>query len=1113
MVNNMFKAADCEKCGAPLEQKDTTTYKCKGCGTIYILDKDYSGDDFWYEKIQVGLIEKCKITGFIKKELPINQIIEKKIIITEDIDLKLSKESLVLSKNESINVVKAYINQEENYFRALETINSALALNENIGELVFYKILCEKKIKSLNQIFNKDFSIIDQENLLRAFSTSNPYFVKSKIEILLSNIMRTDASELNLLSAILPFVKSKQVYDYKERELIIDKIFNLIIYEEYFDSFDYLLQVLEKNDLEKYIKYNLIFAKNIKNPYKRKDYFKRVLEIENGNLDALFLNLVTDFEIKDLPFDAIEYDCEELLKYSIDSDSEILKIIDRLMKCNIITYNMSLLFKKLLGCYSKGYEVLKEKILSFAQKILESAYKNNDYNLFVESKKYLYICLALDKNNIEIYKLLLYQDIKVYDDETAIKSRNLLENSIFYNKCIALTENDKMKQKKFFDISKKQKKRINIKREIIKYSIITACISLIVLTTILISTIATVNYQKKTRGTANFIVNVLKKENDVEDSVYFDGLVVGFYFTIKNNSPYDVEDLSIDYIVEIKETNFKWSYSVEFYPSKTLFTKGSTLKFITNIDERTSNEMISLYYSTFEKLQVQCRITEIEFADGVSKVYDEEFAIIKRFGSSGNEDIDKEIENSYQKAISLYESGKYEEALAIFKTISSYKESQEYIKKCEDVIKEKKYQEAISLYESGKYEEALAIFKTISSYKESQEYIKKCEDGIKEEKYQEAISLYELGEYEEALAIFKTISSYKESQEYIIKIYEYFEIQAINLAKEGKYEEAMNILRKNDNANTDLYKACENAENGIYYDIVNLLGLSKVIVSSNATEINMSTFENCLNIKEVIIPESVKTIKERSFYKFEKLEKVTIPETIEKIEDKAFYGCTSLKEFNVPDGINDLGDYVLSKCTSLEKISISLLNGYSVSSLFSFGRGSIDNSPNFPISLTTIDIKSGTVIPTEFFYGLPETITNINYAEEIVEIGDSAFMGSSIAINVPSTVKVIEDCAYSSIGILMDSVLIPEGVEKLGDLVFCRTYFKEIYLPSTLTSIGHGVFADNTKLKKIYFNETKNTWLSIVDSTWDYSFTGSYEVICTDAIYTHTLYGGTWEYI
>lgn len=86
--------------------------------------------------------------------------------------------------------------------------------------------------------------------------------------------------------------------------------------------------------------------------------------------------------------------------------------------------------------------------------------------------------------------------------------------------------------------------------------------------------------------------------------------------------------------------------------------------------------------------------------------------------------------NAYEFALSLVESGQYEDAIEHFAALGDYKDSVEQIRIIETTVleeqKAKAYAEAIALLEAGKYSEAYSAFEALGNYKDSAEYLEKC---------------------------------------------------------------------------------------------------------------------------------------------------------------------------------------------------------------------------------------------------------------------------------------------------------------------------------------------------------------------------------------------------
>ncbi len=113
----------------------------------------------------------------------------------------------------------------------------------------------------------------------------------------------------------------------------------------------------------------------------------------------------------------------------------------------------------------------------------------------------------------------------------------------------------------------------------------------------------------------------------------------------------------------------------------------------------------------------------------------------------------------YRYAVDLMEDGKYHEAIAEFRALGDYKDSEEKIAECEAALNEAVYVKAVENMNAGRYDEAIAVFETLHGYKDSKNLIEKCLEG----KYNLAPALLAEGKYKEAVDIYYSLEEYKDS--------------------------------------------------------------------------------------------------------------------------------------------------------------------------------------------------------------------------------------------------------------------------------------------------------------------------------------------------------------
>ncbi len=180
-----------------------------------------------------------------------------------------------------------------------------------------------------------------------------------------------------------------------------------------------------------------------------------------------------------------------------------------------------------------------------------------------------------------------------------------------------------------------------------------------------------------------------------------------------------------------------------------------------------------------------------------------------------------EPRNTYNRAISLYDQGKYEEAARYFGEIPSYRDVAAYM---EDIETNRKYEEAVGLNEEGRYEEADALFAQLPGFKDSDTYRKQIAEELA---YKEAENLFAEGSYDEARQKLEDVSDAERAQELSARILEVETAcsEAEKLLDDGQYENALSALENvldNPRAQTlqeeilAVQNACTQAE--VYFD-------------------------------------------------------------------------------------------------------------------------------------------------------------------------------------------------------------------------------------------------------------------------------------------------------
>lgn len=157
--------------------------------------------------------------------------------------------------------------------------------------------------------------------------------------------------------------------------------------------------------------------------------------------------------------------------------------------------------------------------------------------------------------------------------------------------------------------------------------------------------------------------------------------------------------------------------------------------------------------------------------------------------------LQKQNEEKYNQAWDYYMEEKYIQAEEIYLRLGNYKDSKKLREEMASLANQLDiYLSAQNYLDERKYNDAITLFKTIESYKDSSEKIKEAE-------YNLGIKYYEDKDYESAKKIFIELGDYLESTFYLaqidIKLYEQSQEiiyqKAYSCFKENKYSEAIDL--------------------------------------------------------------------------------------------------------------------------------------------------------------------------------------------------------------------------------------------------------------------------------------------------------------------------------
>lgn len=218
--------------------------------------------------------------------------------------------------------------------------------------------------------------------------------------------------------------------------------------------------------------------------------------------------------------------------------------------------------------------------------------------------------------------------------------------------------------------------------------IIAIAVSVLMVIIAIILIVVTANTKKQAGYSAeNFTLKVVSKTNDKFNESLADGYIgAGYYYTFKfeitNQSPYTTNKIVGN--MDVLNSNGK-VLSTSVITLTGSLDSGTTKSWDVQLNVSKGDEAKEIWNTPLDLLEITFKITNISFQDGTNKRYSDTKNVVIH-SVSKNIDKNDSAESKYQYALSLFESKKYEEAMQIFTSLDSYKQSIEYATICEQKI-------------------------------------------------------------------------------------------------------------------------------------------------------------------------------------------------------------------------------------------------------------------------------------------------------------------------------------------------------------------------------------------------------------------------------------------
>jgi len=209
--------------------------------------------------------------------------------------------------------------------------------------------------------------------------------------------------------------------------------------------------------------------------------------------------------------------------------------------------------------------------------------------------------------------------------------------------------------------------------------------------------------------------------------------------------------------------------------------------------------------------------------------------------------------------------------------------------------------------------------------------------------------------------------------------------------------------------------------------------LKSVTLPESIQTIGYEAFYNCAGLTEIKIPSQVKVIHYHTFYNCKSLTDVTLPDALQEIETMAFSHCESLSKIAFPDGLKNIATMAFEYCSALDEISL-------------------------PENLQSIDAAA--FIETKYYNDKANWKDHYLLLEDwLLKIEEKEYY----KIDIPQGVKHVAAFAGRNLGYLSELIL-PEGLESVGERAFEKTYVEQIIFPASVNYIGTDAFSGRNGL-------------------------------------------------
>ncbi|MDE5570184.1 MAG: leucine-rich repeat domain-containing protein [Ruminococcus sp.] len=233
---------------------------------------------------------------------------------------------------------------------------------------------------------------------------------------------------------------------------------------------------------------------------------------------------------------------------------------------------------------------------------------------------------------------------------------------------------------------------------------------------------------------------------------------------------------------------------------------------------------------------------------------------------------------------------------------------------------------------------------------------------------------------------------------------------------------------------------------------------------------------NCSMISKLEIPDTITSIGDSAFAGCTSLKEVKLSNRIDKISNGLFMGCSLLEEIDIPDSVKTIESYAFYNCSALKEVELPK-NLIEIKPMAFAECSYIENINS--------DNTAGFVFEDGILYNSAKTniyrastkLTGDIYIENTVESVEPGAFSVCAGIEnlfLPSSVTTIGEDAFGYC-VSLKKIDFAEGLTGLTSIApiafkYC-TSLQSVELPTTLDEIGDGAFFSCSELSRVIIPE------------------------------------------